>query len=589
MDSDSQPTARYHALDLPEMGEVLEGRYRLERVVGEGGMGLVVQAHHLRLERQVAIKLMHQHLTNNQDFVRRFKREVLIAKELEHRNTVRIYDFGETASGVMYLVMEYLDGVELKELIEQGPMSFADVHEIGSQILDGLAEAHVIDVVHRDLKPGNIHICQSRRGNRVAKILDFGIAKSLGAAQQVITATGKVVGTGPYLAPELFLEEECTKEADIYACGLVLLEMLTGRKLIDTSSMGKTMARHLHMPLILPDSLVGHPLGEVIDRALSKSLAARYDDAEAMLAALQEAADACEDSRLDATEIEAAFEQMDAAFRERAKHLLPGLDEEPTLELQEGDVEMIDSSSMSVPKTPTAPSAATTRPVMVERARVSAADEAAETKAPTAEDALATEEAPVAEQTAATQAPERATAPAAEDAPATTPSADMLGTDRRMMVIIGAAVVLVCALVVGAIIASGPGEDDATDREVIVIDDEPADQADDEPADQPEDEPAEADTDAFDLVFDEVDGESEDDPGAAHLDEAERGGDDQSADGAERAEPTGGEADSEPSFEQRPRLIERPKRPKKQPAPEADEDKDEKKSFEDILNKQLGE
>jgi eukaryotic-like serine/threonine-protein kinase len=366
---------RQRRATLPQMGEVLEGRYELVRIIGEGGMGVVVEARDQRLERTVAIKLMHSHLTKNDDFVRRFEREVLIAKDLEHTNTVRIYDVGVTDDRVTYLVMEYLEGRELKELIEEGPLSFEQVFAIGEQLLDGLADAHAIDVVHRDLKPGNIFISRDRRDRLLVKILDFGIAKSLGESHQAITATGDVVGTGPYLAPELYMHGECTKAADVYACGLIMLEMLFGRRVIEASTLGQTMSRHLHMPVVLPETLAAHPLSSVLSRAVHKRGADRFADADEMLEALQQIEQDCGLGVIPQREIDRAFEQMDEAFTEHARSLLPSPPSEGsdgTMELDEEEVEILASQSLSSPRTPTDANTAETNPALPQRTELQA-------------------------------------------------------------------------------------------------------------------------------------------------------------------------------------------------------------------------
>lgn len=303
--------------NFPAVGDVIEGRYELVGVLGKGGMGIVVEARHLRLERKVAIKLMHPHLTKNTEFLRRFEREVLIAKDLAHTNTVRIYDFGVTEADVMYLVMEHLVGRELSDEISEGPIAIGRVVELGTQLLDGLGEAHALNVVHRDLKPGNIFISRDRRGRDVVKILDFGIAKSLAPATTQITRTGELIGTARYLAPEVYLDGKASKSADIYSCGLVLLEMLYGCTVFEATSVGRLLMQHSRMPVIFPPSLSMHPLAAIIRRAVAKNPQQRYADAEAMFEALDNIEQTqFEDMVLPAEEIETAKARMTDAFEE---------------------------------------------------------------------------------------------------------------------------------------------------------------------------------------------------------------------------------------------------------------------------------
>ncbi len=339
---------------LPSAGDVLEDRYEVVRVIGEGGMGVVVKALDRRLDRPVALKLMHSHLARNKDFARRFEQEVLIAKNLNHPNTVRLYDFGTTSKNEMYLVMEYLDGRELRDVMQQGPMAIGRVIHLGTQLLDGLAEAHAIDVVHRDLKPGNIFICKDRRNREVVKILDFGIAKSIGEAQQAITNTGQVIGTAPYLAPELYLSDNCTLAADVYAVGLLMLEMLFGRKVVDAPTIGQLMSLHLHMPVILPPSLQKTALAPVLHRAVTKNVRQRYQSADEMLEELQDVVISNPDAILPPGEIDSAFGKMKKVFEENHARIIEGSPisggmRQGTMVLDEHDLEILYAKSETNP------------------------------------------------------------------------------------------------------------------------------------------------------------------------------------------------------------------------------------------------
>ena len=341
---------------IAQAGFVLEDRYELKERVGKGGMGVVMKAQDLRMDRSVAVKLVHSHLASNNEFIQRFEREVVIAKELNHQNTIRLYDYG-VHENMMYLVMEYLEGQELQEIINEGPMAVERVLRLSRQMLDGLAEAHAIDVVHRDLKPGNIFICEDRRGRELVKILDFGIAKSLGDAQQGITKTGQVVGTAPYLPPELYMSSDVTKACDVYSCGLIMLEMLCARRVIDVNSLVEAMSQHIHMPIVVPDSLANSPLKEVIERATAKDPQQRYPDAEAMLAELQSFNGRLSTAPLQATEIAQAFDQMNAGYAQHTQNMLSGtgpqkVEEPSTLLLDE--TELQDLSTQSMPASATA-------------------------------------------------------------------------------------------------------------------------------------------------------------------------------------------------------------------------------------------
>ena len=290
MSANSPPDSEKLQAMPARVGDVLNGRYRLTRLIGKGGMGVVYEGMHLTLERKVAVKLMSSQLASRSDYRRRFDREVLITKELNHPNLVRIYDFGTDESGTMFLVMEYLEGHELTEEIDAGPMPLDRLGMLGRQMLDGLAEAQAMDVIHRDLKPGNIFLVENHRGEEVLKILDFGVAKSLDDKLPEITRTGEIVGTVRYMPPEALTGDSQGKTTDVYACGLLFWEMLCGRPIISAPSIREMMEFHHKMPIVFPESVAEHPLAQLILRATEKDTRRRYADAEMMYEALMELA-----------------------------------------------------------------------------------------------------------------------------------------------------------------------------------------------------------------------------------------------------------------------------------------------------------
>ncbi|MFP4600860.1 MAG: serine/threonine-protein kinase [Persicimonas sp.] len=284
---EQQKLGRYR---VPQVGELLDERYRIKGVMATGGMGMILRAEQLPMERPVAIKVLHPHIAaENPELVGRFQREVRLAKELNHPNTIRLYDFGESDTGLVYVAMEYLEGADLKELLsEQGALPVGRALEITRQMLDGLAEAHAREFIHRDLKPSNVFVTTNRRGEDLVKLLDFGIAKSLEEGRSDLTATGAVCGTPSYVAPEYLLDQSPGKAADVYAVGLMLLEMLTGRKVFCGQAPVQTLMMQIKLDTPIPDDIAASPVGRVVARATYKAPQRRYADAEQMYEAVCE-------------------------------------------------------------------------------------------------------------------------------------------------------------------------------------------------------------------------------------------------------------------------------------------------------------
>ncbi|QDG49619.1 PEGA domain-containing protein [Persicimonas caeni] len=290
--SDETETKEQHVAHLPRPGEVIEERYKLGNTFASGGMGVIMRAEQIRTGRDVAVKLLHPHIAAKEDFAARFMREVDVATRFDHPHIVRVYDVGETDEGVLYLVMEMLDGEELKDLIaREAPLEAGVAIDIGLQMLDGLAEAHSQDVIHRDFKPGNVFVMKNRRGDYHVKLLDFGIAKLANSQESDITATGMISGTPSYIAPETLLQAEHSNPqvVDVYAAGLVLLEMLTGQRVFQGNGAPQTLLQQLKKPVRIPQKIAETPLGEVIRKATRKHPADRYQNADEMYEALEAA------------------------------------------------------------------------------------------------------------------------------------------------------------------------------------------------------------------------------------------------------------------------------------------------------------
>ena len=217
----------------PTVEELLADRFRVQERVGHGGMGVVYRATDIVLERPVAIKVLRSHIGQNHALVARFFREAKIIAQLSSNpSIVTLYDIGQTASGSPYLVMEYLDGQTLRSVIaaartSEMRLSRTYVLDIALQIAVALQDAHGAGVIHRDLKPANVVVVKSRVFPHLVKVLDFGIALSIGSPlpREFATETGTFVGTPRYAAPEFFDDQEATSASDMYALGLILYEL----------------------------------------------------------------------------------------------------------------------------------------------------------------------------------------------------------------------------------------------------------------------------------------------------------------------------------------------------------------------------
>ncbi|KRL00715.1 Stk1 family PASTA domain-containing Ser/Thr kinase [Liquorilactobacillus capillatus] len=260
-------------------GYVLNGRYKIKSTLGEGGMANVYLAYDLILKREVAVKLLRLDLRDDPGAVRRFKREAISLTELTHPNIVSIYDMGQE-NGMQYLVMEYVQGMDLKSYIAQNfPFKYERVIGIMEQILSAVAEAHVHDIIHRDLKPQNILI----DNNGQVKITDFGIA--LVTSEYSLTQTNTLMGSVHYLSPEQARGSAVTKQSDIYSLGIILFEMLTGRVPYQGETAVAIALKHFQseMPSVRAfDNQIPQALENVVLRATAKQLTDRYMSAAEM-------------------------------------------------------------------------------------------------------------------------------------------------------------------------------------------------------------------------------------------------------------------------------------------------------------------
>ncbi|HMR74940.1 MAG TPA: serine/threonine-protein kinase [Polyangiaceae bacterium] len=261
------------------------GQYELGRKLGEGGMGVVYQATHVMLRRPTAIKLLPIDKVG-ESTVARFEREVQQTSRLEHPNSVQIYDYGRTPDGQFYYAMEYLDGVTLEQLVHaDGPVTPARVKMILLQAAGALAEAHAIGLVHRDVKPANIMLCERAQVPDTVKVLDFGLVKELDNpnADDGITQANAIIGTPHYLAPEAISSpDDVGPPSDVYALGAVGFFLLTGREVFPAKSVIEVCSKHLSEAPEPPSQVLGSEidpdLESLILRCLAKDPAERPKD-----------------------------------------------------------------------------------------------------------------------------------------------------------------------------------------------------------------------------------------------------------------------------------------------------------------------
>lgn len=267
------------------VGEVLGGRYRLDAVLGIGAMGAVFRAYHTGLEREVAVKLLHRDLMASEQMRARFSREAAAISKLDHPNCVRVTDFG-SEDDYQYLVMELLQGVPLSEELEQ-PVPPLRAIELTDQVLAGLEHAHGHGLVHRDVKPDNIFLTHDEHGRAKPKLLDFGIVKlQEQEGQRQLTQVGMIFGTPHFMSPEQAMGADVDTRTDLYALGVVLYTMVTGRLPFDSDDPVKVLRAQIHeAPPPLPEAVPAQ-LGEIILRLLAKKPEERFGSATEVREAL---------------------------------------------------------------------------------------------------------------------------------------------------------------------------------------------------------------------------------------------------------------------------------------------------------------
>ncbi|MEZ4441227.1 MAG: serine/threonine-protein kinase [Polyangiaceae bacterium] len=287
MSEDQRPAgSKPRAKDRYIGREILGGQFKITKKIGTGGMGSVYKASQPEMNRMVAVKILHAKLKNRKDLVSRFRREARAMSHLTHPNTVKVMMYGELETGELYIVMEYLEGKNLNQIVRrEGPLTVERAIPVLLQVCGALEEAHELGMVHRDLKPENIFLTTSGGMTDFAKVLDFGLAKvterELRPGSIMLTQEGMVFGTPEFMSPEQAQGLTLDRRSDIYSLAIILYEALTGKLPFDARSSMEYIQLHVTKPPIplderLPGKTFPPGLGDVIAKALAKSPDDRY-------------------------------------------------------------------------------------------------------------------------------------------------------------------------------------------------------------------------------------------------------------------------------------------------------------------------
>ena len=283
------------------IGMTLSGRYKIERIIGEGGMGAVYQAEHTHMRKRLAIKVLHPEMSRLPEVVARFEREAMAAAHIDHPNVATATDFGKLDDGSFFLVLEFVEGHGLREEIGKGRLELGRALHITRQISSALQRAHQMGIVHRDLKPENVMLIEKDDDKDFVKVLDFGIAKVpvgelgssgvKGAGQPVLTQLGMVYGTPEYMAPEQALGQDVDARADLYALGVIAYEMMTGLRPFDSDSKVQLLGMHVTAPVPpmavkAPEANVPPDVEAIVVRCLAKESTHRWSDAKELTDAI---------------------------------------------------------------------------------------------------------------------------------------------------------------------------------------------------------------------------------------------------------------------------------------------------------------
>src|SRR5215831_15630741 len=257
----------YVSIPLLQVGDVLGGRYEIQQLLGEGGMGAVYKARDRELDRPVALKLIRPELAASSAMLARFKQELLLSRQVTHKNVIRIYDLGDS-DGVKFITMEFVEGKDLRTLIqEKQKFSPEEAVEVMQQVCQALEAAHSVGVIHRDLKPQNVMREESGR----ILVMDFGLARNLEGAG--MTQTGALVGTMEYMSPEQALAKDLDQRSDLFTLGLIFYELLTGKAAYGAESAVASLIKRTQeraIPVSDHDGTIPRPLSDIVSKCLER-------------------------------------------------------------------------------------------------------------------------------------------------------------------------------------------------------------------------------------------------------------------------------------------------------------------------------
>lgn len=377
----------------PAIGDVIAGKYRLEKVAGEGGMGIVYAAEHLVLQQRVAVKVLLPSAAQSEAVVERFEREARVAAKIVSEHVARVMDAGSLANGAPFLVMEYLEGCNLEDLLAiEGSLPIRDVVDYVLQTCEALAHAHAVGIVHRDLKPANLFLAKTATGGSVIKVVDFGISKSMKASPEEKRLTGQhVLGSPVYMSPEQLRNAKTIDPlADVWSLGIVAYELLTGVPPFDGDGVGEIFAAILEQeppPLDRRTNAIPPELAAVVLRCIRRNPAERWEDVAQLASAIapfgsgkyNAVVERCEQVLLRAKRLEVSatpaetrlvVEAIEAAALRARSSTTAGTDSAPALPLVARRAEWKQESNESARVAPTQPSEAVVRGAV--RSRIAA-------------------------------------------------------------------------------------------------------------------------------------------------------------------------------------------------------------------------